>query len=150
MTTTLSHIAKPSDSRCPWLQVHTTPDRVLAINPANVDGAKDLPGFKLRNGSDVELPAWDVLFDVEAMHHKKNRGWRHLLGIVVPNGDGLKLRWFSIVMEVKTAIKAAGASHLMGGSGPNAAMLRAARWILEGETDEGRMSRVAIVDESSK
>jgi hypothetical protein len=71
--------------------------------------------------------------------------------MVAPSNSGeLVLWWFGeLGMSVKTAIKAEGASHLMGGSGPNAAMVRALRWILEGDTTEERVRRLNVVHDAA-
>lgn len=146
---TFSHVAHPEDSRCSWLQVHATPEQLLSTSPTTVDRAADLPGRKLRNGADIELPAWSVLFDIEAMHHRKQRGWCHLLGLIIPEDGGeLRLRWICPGMAVKMTIKAAGATHLIGGSGPNAAMVRTARWILEAEGDDARLDRWRVLKDA--
>ncbi len=147
---TLSHIASPSDSRCNWLQLVADEAAVLAADPSKIDGAATLPGTKQRRGADSELPAWTILFDIEANHHWKNRGWTHVLGIVAPKGEGLALYWMKPTAATKAAIKAAGAAHLIGGSGPNAAMVRAARYILEGADDNERQARLAAVNATAE
>ncbi len=141
---TYSHIASPCDNRCTWIQRIADPVVIVTIDPANVSGARDLPGAGQRKKADSELAAWTVVFDVEAIHHTKQRGWRHTVGIVAPTGeDGdLGLQFFSVGAAHKARIKAAGRSDLMGGSGPNAAMVRVARYILDGG-DAGRCARLA-------
>lgn len=143
---TYSHIASPSDARCQWWQRIASEGEVLAADPATVDGAGDLPGRYVRKGSDHELAAWTIVFDGEALHHRKQRGWRHLVGIVAVADDGTLSRlWMPPTAERKAAIKATGASHLMGGSGPNAAMVRIARYVLEGSTDADRRARLSVM-----
>lgn len=137
---TLSHIARPADSRCKWWQRIATEAEVLGTDPAQIDGASTLPGAYQRKAADTELPAWTVVLDGQENHHVKARGWRHLLGIVVRSGDRLGMVWITTPMQTKALIKAA-APHLAGGSGPNAALLRAARYVLEGQGDGYRIGR---------
>lgn len=140
---TYSHIAKPRDRRCSWLQLVLTPEMVLDASPADVDGAGTLPGLRQRRYADTELPVWSVVLDIEARHHTKNRGWDHYVGIVRPTEDGLVLTWVGEpTAAMKALIKASGAAHLLGGSGPNAAMVRCARWVLEGVDDVERERRL--------
>jgi hypothetical protein len=133
---THSHISRPQDSRCQWWQRIATRDDVLALDLASVDGARSLPGTYCRSGQDHELPVGSVVFDGEANHHRKQRGWTFTVGIVLPGGGGgIDLYWLAPTAERKAAIKAApdGAAY-MAGSGPHAAMVRMAQWILAGTT----------------
>jgi hypothetical protein len=138
-TPTLSVTLSPVDKRCTWF-CKVDPSG-LARTPDPVEGATSLPGDRVRAGTDLELPAWSVVYDVEARHHAKMRGWDHRVGIVVLREDGgLSLRWVQPTAAHKAAIKAADPS-LRGGSGPNAAMVRLAAYVLRGETEADRLAR---------
>lgn len=138
---TYTHVAVPRSSRCQWWQSIGKPQEVLALDPAGVESANDLPGEYLRKGTDLELPAWTVIFDGEANHHSKQRGWTHQLAIVAPDAEGdLDIKWVRPTADHKARIKAR-APHLKGGSGPNAAMARIARFVLEGVDDADRLAR---------
>ena len=143
----LLHTAKPCDTRCRWWQKTLTADEVIALDPASIDDANSIPGQYHRKGADMALPEWAVIFDGEAIHHKKNHGWRWVFGVVVRDAEGkLGVAWVtSSVAKQKAAVKAAGAAHLLGGSGDVANIVRCARWILESETTEGRMERIAAL-----
>lgn len=143
---TYSFVAGPIDARCQWWCRIGTPAAVRACDPAAVESASDLPGTYLRKGTDLELPAWTAIFDGEANHATKNRGWTHQVGIVVPMpGNGLTLKWFHPSQEAKKAIKAFGMHEIMGGSGPNAAMVRAARFVVSGTTTDDRLARARAI-----
>lgn len=141
---TCTHTAKPVDPRCPWWQRAGTENEVLMKTVDTVSEAGSLPGKFLRPGADLELSAWSCIFDGEAMHATKHRGWRHVVGIVAPTGDDgtLVITWIQANMAMKQAIKAARYSHLLGGSGPNAALLRVARYVLEAPDTTERLARL--------
>lgn len=146
---TYSHIAVPSDHRCRWWQKALPIDTMLATNPADIEGGNDVPGTYMKKNADHELAAWTAVLDSEAKHHKKDRGFSYTLGIIHPNPNvegELTITWIGArVAPQKAAIKAAGASHLMGGSGDAAHLVRMARWILEADTDEARLERIATL-----
>lgn len=145
-TETLSHIAKPCDDRCRWWQKTLAAEAVIALDPASIEDANSIPGTYLRKGADLELNEWTVLFDGEQVHHKKPRGWTWTMGIVLRVDGALKVEWIRAnVSKHKAVIKAAGAAHLLGGSGDVASMVRVARWILEADTTEARMERIAAI-----
>lgn len=144
---TLSHIAKPVDSRCRWWQKTLTADQAVALDPAAIDDAGSIPGAYHRKNADMELPEWAVIFDGEANHHAKPRGWRWVVGFVVRDEAGaLVVTWVtSAVAGQKAVVKASGAAHLLGGSGDVANIVRCARWVLEAETSQARMERIAAL-----
>lgn len=144
---TLSHVAKPNDRRCRWWQKTLTADQAVKLNPEAIADAGSIPGPYHRNGADMELPEWSVIFDGEALHHAKPRGWRWVVGFVVRDEAGaLVLTWVtSAVAGQKAVVKASGAAHLLGGSGDVANIVRCARWVLEAETSQARMERIAAL-----
>jgi hypothetical protein len=81
----------------------------------------------------LELPIGTFVFDGEAVHHRKVRGYNYNLGVVLSETE---IVWMRATNERKSQIKDAGARHLMGGSGGVAGMIRMARWILEGDIAE--------------
>ena len=143
MSITYSHVASPVDPRCPWMQLIASPEEVLTSKVEKTNGATTLPGKKQKKNADSELPGWTIVFDIEANSRTKNRGWTHTLGVV----RGEEIHWIRCTAIVKETIKADRAAcdadpDLLLGSGPNAAMLRAAKWILSASTDEGRAERL--------
>ena len=144
---TYSHIVKAQDNRCMhWQRILTDVPTILLADLAQVGDASTLPGAYARKGSDHELPAWSVVFDGEAVHHVKNRGWVHTLGVTYPLSNGqIGIVWVRCTPEHKAAIKASGAG-LMAGSGPNAAMLRVAQYVLGGIGDQERIDRLHAMD----
>lgn len=103
-----------------------------------------LPGKVHRPKADLELPVWTAILRGEEVHHSKQRGWNFFVSIVAPGADADLKRW-----EIGTPgaahkawIKAHGGQHLMGGSGPHAAMLRCAVWVLEAPSEAERIQRI--------
>lgn len=139
--TTYSHVAKPADRRCRWWQRICDQGDLERVELGAVDGANALPGRYLKDGSDVELPIWSVVFDGEARHHAKPRGWRFLVGFVVPGDDGgLRLVWREPKVQDKARAKADNQA-LAAGTGPHAALVRAALWALAAPEHE-RVQRI--------
>ncbi len=122
-----SVIIGPADSRCRYWAKTFRSDDPLPL-PSLVNGANDLLGKYAQHGEE-ELTAGDVLFEGEANHHRKNRGWTYWLTVVAPNGE--LLRFISGNFgELKAQMKAQGMSpDLLKGSGDIAAMVRIAHAI---------------------
>jgi hypothetical protein len=115
---TVEYIAEPSDLRCSWWSV-ILPDTGLELSKDRLN----LP--YLRAGADLELRYGQMLIDSEAMHHRKNRGYRVLL--IVSFGNECK----SLVPTAvrKKHIKANGGQDLMHESGDVAGCIRMAVWL---------------------
>ncbi|PWU06775.1 MAG: hypothetical protein C5B43_01295 [Verrucomicrobia bacterium] len=117
--TTITHIAKPQDSRCKWFQ-SIIPDNITA--DALTDGVKL---NYLRKGADLELEQGQFLIDSEANHHRNERGYRVMIGIAL--GDSVK--WLIPNMKIKMLIKSEGHADLMKGSGDVNACFRIALYL---------------------
>lgn len=129
---------KKRDSRCrAWCKVLSS-EEVRRIRPAGIDGANDLPGSYLPFGREVELFPGDIIFEGEANHHTKPRGWTYNLGFVVGGANGVaQIAWVS--GDERAALKAdlraskdPAVRELLAGSGDVAAMVRYARAVLMG------------------
>ncbi|WP_139826500.1 hypothetical protein [Derxia lacustris] len=126
----------PCDSRCRYWAKIIRKGQSLPL-PADVNGANDIPGKYLRG--DEELLPGDVLFEGEAMHHRKNRGWHYVVQVVTEAGE---LRRFvnGAFSNQKAQMKAQGMSpDYLRGAGDVAAMVRIAHGIrlgLEVRSDE--------------
>ena len=144
---TFSHVASRTDRRCKWWQKTINAEIAATLDPAAIEGGNSIPGEYLRDGADLELPAWTMILDSEQVHHAKPRGYSYTLGVIMPKADGsLGRTWIAgKVSAQKGAIKAAGATHLLGGSGDTAGLVRMARWILEAEGDEARLARIEVL-----
>ena len=145
---TRSVVLRPWNSKCSYWALVATPEEVLAADLKGAGGMHSLPGTLARKGSDHELPAWTVVLRGEAVHPTKHRGWNFCVSFILPvvdadsNGEPMNRNLGLPGTAQKAAIKASGAQHLMLGSGPHAAMLRAAKWVLEAEGDDARLARV--------
>lgn len=129
---------KKRDSRCrAWCKVLSS-ESVRRIRPAGIDGANDLPGSYLPFGREVELFPGDVIFEGEANHHTKPRGWTYNLGFVVGGANGVaRIVW--VAGDKRAALKAdlrasknPAVRELLPGSDDVAAMVRYARAVLMG------------------
>ena len=119
---------------------------VLSLDPKKIASANDLPGDYVRKGTDLEIPDWTFIFDGEANHATKQRGWTWQLGVAIPGVTEPYIVWIvSDVAKQKAKIKAEGATHLIFGSGDNANLARMARWIAEGPDLPERLRRIQIL-----
>jgi hypothetical protein len=114
---TVSYIAKPDDNRCAWWSMQLPADIELS--------SAKIPAPYLRKGADLELKQGDMLIDSEAMHHRKNRGYRVNLGVCV----GGKVKFIIPSASKKAFIKANGGKDLMHESGDVAGCVRMAVWL---------------------
>lgn len=119
-TTTITHIAKPEDSRCAWFQGQFNGE----INIAALDGGKTEIKY-FNKGDDLELEEGDLLIDSEAIHHRQSRGYNVNLGVVKKD----KIIWIEPTMAHKMMIKEEGHKDLMKGSGQKLAVIRLAIWV---------------------
>ena len=118
---TISYIAKPQDSRCPWWAVRIPAD--YAIDDLGDTHSLRPLGF-LAKGADLELAEGEAVLESEAVHHRRQRGYDVQIGIAT-NG---KILWHRPGAATKAAIKAWASSEqwatLSKGSGDVAACLR--------------------------
>jgi hypothetical protein len=118
--TTVTHIAKPIDSRCQWWQAEITPACL------DVKFLEEKAPFKyFKKDSDLELAPGTLLIDSEQTHHRKMRGYTVNLGLVFEDG----VKWLKPKLEHKKYIKELGHQDLMKGSGDVAATLRIAIYL---------------------
>jgi hypothetical protein len=113
----------PQDSRCRyWAKIIRCDEKLP--DPKSVDGASTITGNYLRQG-DEELLAGDMLFEGEANHHRRDRGWSYHVQFLDSNtGELVRIRPDS---TIKAALKAAGLHPLLLlGSGDLAACVRIA------------------------
>lgn len=118
---TITHIAKPVDSRCKWFQAELRKDLTV----------QDLENTKFNyygKNSDLELPVDTLLIDYEENHHTKNRGSTVHIGIVTENEE-TPVIWIKPTMEMKQIIKKEGHQDLMIGSGDIKACIRIAIYL---------------------
>lgn len=121
---TITHIAKPADSRCAWWQAEIP-------NTLSIDDLKE-KNVKLeyyKRGQDLELPIGTMIIDSEANHHRNNRGFTVNLGLVTSEG----MRWICPTLEIKKFIKTQGHTELMVGSGDVCGAFRIALYLREQE-----------------
>lgn len=118
--TTITHIAKPEDSRCAWYQGQFKGE----INIVALDGGKTEIKY-FNKGDDLELEEGDLLIDSEAIHHRQSRGYNVNLGVVTKD----KIIWIEPTMAHKMMIKEEGHKDLMKGSGQKLAVIRLAIWL---------------------
>lgn len=150
MSASFSVTLAPVDRRCRWWSKIVTDPSTLDV--AATDGAGSIPGAYQRAGSDHDLAPWTAIFDGEANHYRRaDRGWTFRVGVVRPDGDDLSMTWIVIRPAAqRSAMKADtttnGTPPDLHGTGDHAAMVRAAAWILGGETEADRLARLAIVD----
>ena len=122
----------PFDDRCRYWAKICRAEQALP-HPTNALRADDLPGPYLRRGQDELMPG-DVLFEGEAIHHRRtDRGWSYWLKMVLPNGELLELK--SGFGAQKQQLKLQGMQpDLLMGSGDIAAMVRIAHGVRMGLT----------------
>jgi len=116
--TTLTHVAKPNDSKCKWFQAELK--KTLT--------ASDLEYTKFdyfKKNEDFELEKDTLLIHYEELHHRKARGAIFLIGIVTDE----KVIWLDPTIEMKKLIKSEGHQDLMIGSGKVNACIRIAVYL---------------------
>jgi hypothetical protein len=113
----------PCESKCRWWAKVIRHGDSLPL-PSAVAGAADIPGDYLAPG-DEELFPGDVLFEGEAIHHRKPRGWKYWVSFV--NSAGELVVYGSGFGAEKAEAKANGlAAALLAGSGDVAGAVRVA------------------------
>jgi hypothetical protein len=127
---------RPRDGRCRYWAKVVRAGSPLPM-PGSVDGANDIPGAYLRSGSEVELFPGDLLFEGEANHHTKQRGWtydlRTVRGKISEKGNyryflGFTAEikgWVKLLVREGKIEKSVGV-ELLKGAGDCAAMVRRA------------------------
>jgi len=112
----------PVDGRCRYWAKLVRANEHLPM-PETVQGASDICGSYLQLGDEKIMPG-DVLFEGEAMHHRRSRGWLYTVSSVTPAGALLvrNSKW----SEFKSAMKTEGGFDpmLLKGSGDLAACVR--------------------------
>ena len=138
---TLTHVTEAPKGMRTWERI-ASPSAVVVADARAVEGAASLPGAYSRVGQDHELPEWSVLFcGEEHTHRRKPTVWHHFVGFVCPGAP--KVVWIRVhVIAHKRLLKREDGAHLLGGSGPNAAALSIAQWILAAPTEDGRLARI--------
>jgi hypothetical protein len=118
---TVTHIAKPVDSRCEWWQTILTQDCL------QTKYLTERAPFKyLKKNSDLELKEGTLLIDSEEIHHRKMRGYKVKLGMAI----GETVEWLKPTLAHKIYIKNLGGyEDLLAGSGDVAAALRLAIYL---------------------
>lgn len=118
--------AKPRDSRCRyWCKVVDGADLPA---PRSVLGASSLPGEYEDKGDTVIVDEGQFVFEGEAMHHRKNRGWAYWVWQVQRDENGC-LRKVRIEVDNradKVWLADHGRRDLTEGRGEVAACVRAA------------------------
>lgn len=130
--TSISVKLAPIDRRCKyWCKIVRA--AVTLPLPSGVEGADNLPGAYKRGG-DEELFSGDMMFEGEAMHHSKPRGWMYHLTCIYKG----EKHTFKASAEMKARLKARGLDvNLLPGSGDLAGIVRIAHAIRAGiEADE--------------
>jgi len=131
-----SYEIRPIDPRCRYWAKIIRAGRTLPM-PDDVHGAGNIPGPYLQYGEEELLPG-DVLFEGEANHHRKDRGWTYKVLAVTSDGELISLR--SGFGEQKKLMKQQGmAAELLKGSGDVAAMVRIAHGVRLGMHVEEEM-----------
>jgi hypothetical protein len=112
--------------------------------PEAVDGAHSIPGQYLRRG-DEELFCGDLLFEGEANHPSKNRGWSYWVHYVNDSGRLVSVNsgWREFKAQLKTASGAFDPA-LLKGAGDLAACVRFAHVQRMGGLDTLRALALAI------
>lgn len=125
--TSISVKLAPLDHRCKyWCKIVRA--AVALPLPSIVEGADNIPGTYKRGG-DEELFPGDMMFEGEAKHHKKERGWMYHLTCIYKG----KERCIKASAEIKTRIKSRGLDvNLLAGSGDLAGIVRIAHAIRAG------------------
>jgi len=120
----LSVEIRPFDRRCRYWAKIVRPGQALP-RPSEVKGANDIPGGYLRLG-DEELFPGEILFEGEAMHHRKQRGWTYSL-TWCDHSTGEKRTLDNPDAKTKADLKSAGLpAELLRGAGGPAACVRVA------------------------
>jgi hypothetical protein len=137
----VGYVPRKLDSRCrAWCQVLSAA-AVNSLRVSAVSGAESLGGKYERFGHETEVFVGDFVFEGEANHHTKPRGWSYSLGIVVASTDGTEAE----IVWVAEAEAAALKPHLralakaglfpaedLKGSGEVASLVRYAQAVLAG------------------
>ncbi|MBP6902103.1 MAG: hypothetical protein KBC73_18570 [Burkholderiaceae bacterium] len=96
-------------------------------HPKDVSGADSIAGPYLRNG-EIDLFSGDILFEGEANHPRKTRGWSYWVHYVNDRGELItaKGRWSAFKAELKAATPAfqSDMPDLLKGCGDLAACVR--------------------------
>jgi len=115
----------PADGRCRYWAKVIRAGMSLPL-PSLVNGADDIPSHYLLRGNEELLPG-DALFEGEANHHRKNRGWSYWLTFVTEAGDLVRV-CNEDFGGIKAILKQQGlAAEYLKGSGDVAAMVRIAQ-----------------------
>jgi hypothetical protein len=138
----VGYTPKKADSRCrAWCQILSRA-AVSSLRVAVVSGADSLGGRYETFGREIEVFAGDFIFEGEANHHTKNRGWSYSLGIVVasdrPDGDA-EIVWVTAAeaMDAKEHLRVLAKrgdfpAEDLKGAGEVAALVRYAQAVLAG------------------
>lgn len=111
----------PTDDRCSYWAKIVRSGTPLPL-PSQVRGAGDLPGPYVRRGGDEELFVGDVLFEGEALHHKRNLGWAYWFSVAGSDGKPVVLKYSS---AVKARLKELGLeTKFLPGAGDLAGVVR--------------------------
>lgn len=122
---------RPFDSRCRyWAKIVRAGEPIPL--PCDAQCAGDIDGPYLRRGEEELLPG-DVLFEGEANHHRRQRGWSYWLKVVTTDGD--LLEFGPNLSPYKAELKSQGLPpELLRGAGDIAAMVRIVHGIRAGLT----------------
>jgi hypothetical protein len=129
-TEPVSVVVTPTNHRCRYWAKLIRCDEELPY-PGTITDANSIPGPYLKRSADIEMSHGDFLFEGEALHHRKQRGWDFL--ITVCNEDDTVVIYPS--MQIKQFIKNCPdipkdeRKRLLEGSGDHAAMIRIAKTI---------------------
>lgn len=119
----------PQDRRCRYWAKVVRAEQDLPL-PSEVSGAGNIESPYLQRGDEELLPG-DVLFEGEANHHSKDRGWSYLVQFV--DSAGACVMYRSGFSAQKAAAKAQGmATALLAGSGDVAGAVRVAHALRAG------------------
>jgi len=120
----------PCDGRCRYWAKIIRAGIPLPL-PSLVNGANDIPTRYLLRGNEELLPG-DALFEGEANHHRKTRGWTYWLTFVTEAGDLVRV-CNEDFGGIKVLLKQQGlAAEYLRGSGDVAAMARIAHGLRMG------------------
>lgn len=120
----------PRDGRCRYWAKIIRAGIPLPL-PSLVNGANDIPTRYLFRGNEELLPG-DALFEGEANHHRKARGWTYWLTFVTEAGDLVRV-YNEDFGGIKALLKQQGlAAEYLRGSGDVAAMARIAHGLRMG------------------
>jgi hypothetical protein len=145
--TTISHIIQRADGRCKGWAKKLNSRQILDLDLDKIQGANDLPGSYLKNGTDLELaPYEDFIFWGEENDHRKARGWTYRLYYPTTK----KMGWVGADNRIKQMIKSEGHKDLMTGSGEIAGLVRIAKYISSGLDLTEKIARKTKVFEAIK